>query len=419
MSRLIAILAGVALAFALPVDMPGHGSDGDAVAGPGKRKHHKRPKAKQPTPAPAPDAAPTGTATATGTGTATGTATGTGAATGTGTGAATGTATATGTGTATGTATGTGTVPVPSPFAPTAPTPAPDLTVHAPGTTLPSPEQAATAIETARPVTVTSDAHGGFVADMDCSACHTADGWSLSAGAGSSGFDHDRTGFALRGAHVQQTCTGCHNSDAKLATTCEGCHADPHQGRMDGECAECHQATAWTDTDALDLHRRTRMPLTGRHATVDCIACHTRQTDRTWTDLPTDCYACHRADYERTDIHPLHTGDPNNPGTPPLSRDCARCHRTAAWAPAVIDPGATPRTAADAAALIDHDAWFVLSSGPHQGTDCTSCHADRRRTQRTRCDGCHTADAVAVQHPGRTVARTSRSCLRCHPRGAR
>ena len=45
-------------------------------------------------------------------------------------------------------------------------------------------------------------AHGGFVDDMDCSACHTADGWQLAPRAGASGFDHDRTGFALRGAHV-------------------------------------------------------------------------------------------------------------------------------------------------------------------------------------------------------------------------
>ena len=89
----------------------------------------------------------------------------------------------------------------------------------------------------------TEQAHGGFVADMDCSACHTTGGWSLATTAGASGFDHDRTGFALRGSHKQTTCGRCHTGQAKPASNCEGCHKDPHEGRNDEPCVNCHTAT--------------------------------------------------------------------------------------------------------------------------------------------------------------------------------
>lgn len=259
--------------------------------------------------------------------------------------------------------------------------------------------------------------HDDFVKDMDCSACHTVDSWKLSATAGASGFDHDRTGFPLRAAHVQASCSRCHTSSAKPASTCEGCHKDPHQGRMDGACFECHTATTWTDTSTLEQHRRTRMPLTGKHALVECTACHKRQGERQFTDLPVDCYSCHRAEYHRTLTHPNHDGSAD-PNIPPFSRDCSLCHQTTAWKPAFTNlatlPGAmTARTVR----LGEHDGFFVLSSGSHRAAACASCHADPRRMRVVRCDGCHQDAQLRTQH--RTpVQRAAVSCLRCHPRGS-
>ena len=253
-------------------------------------------------------------------------------------------------------------------------------------------------------------AHGGFVDDMDCSACHTTGGWKLSSSAGASGFDHDRTGFPLRGQHVRTTCTGCH-TEKQPATSCEGCHRDPHEGRHDEPCAECHTAVAWSDT-TLDQHRRTRMPLTGRHATLECTACHKRQAARTFSDLPTDCYACHRDRFHDRNVHPAHDG---STGDPPFSRECGQCHQTSAWSPAFADPNALPRDAI--ARSGDHDRWFVLSSGSHRMSTCTSCHVDARRAKAVRCDGCHDALSLRRQHRGATRPTTAVACLRCHPRG--
>lgn len=326
--------------------------------------------------------------------------------------------------------------PAPTPAPPPAPEPAPVVAPPPPPEPAPvvappppvagPPPAAATAPgtgTTAAPPGVTptlgmrprSNAHGGFVSDMDCSACHTTSGWQLAATAGKSGFDHDRTGFPLRAAHAQSSCGKCHTGKRSPPTTCEGCHRDPHQGRNDGTCAECHTATAWSDTNTLEQHRRTRMPLTGRHATLDCSACHKRSGERVFSDLPADCYSCHRARYHDASVHPTHDG---SAGTPPFSRSCGSCHTTIAWAPAVTDPNSLAmRTSSTMARTGEHDAFFVLTSGSHRTTECAACHTDQRRTQLVRCDGCHRDVELRQQH--RTaVSRNATACLRCHPRGA-
>jgi hypothetical protein len=262
-----------------------------------------------------------------------------------------------------------------------------------------------------------SQPHDDFVKDMDCSACHTVDGWKLAASARTSGFDHDRTGFPLRNAHVQASCGSCHTGGKKPASNCDGCHKDPHQGRMDGTCFECHTTTAWADTSTLEQHRRTRMPLTGKHALIECNACHKRQGERKYTDLPVDCYACHRAEYHRTTTHPNHDG--SDPSSTPFSRDCTRCHQTIAWKPAFTDPSMLPGITARTARLGEHDGYFRLSSGSHRDADCASCHADPRRMRVVRCDGCHQDVQLRTQHlTGGPVQRAAVLCLRCHPRGA-
>lgn len=274
---------------------------------------------------------------------------------------------------------------------------------RAPGAAPPAPARL-----TMRPA---PSAHGGFVDDMDCSACHTADGWQLAATAGASGFDHDRTGFALRGTHVQIRCAGCHTGRAKPATACDGCHRDPHRGRNDGTCAECHRATAWSDTSTLEQHRRTRMPLTGRHAMIDCTACHKRSGERASSDVPADCYACHRTEYHAITVHPIHDG---SDGTTAFSRDCGQCHRTSGWTPAIANPNALATTVAR---IAEHDARFVLTTGSHRAARCAACHPDPRRSQLVRCDGCHQDPAVRAQHR-MPVSRAATACLGCHPRGA-
>lgn len=252
--------------------------------------------------------------------------------------------------------------------------------------------------------------HGDLFADLDCSACHDQDTWRLTAGPRGAGFDHDRTGFPLRAAHTRTACTGCHLGAGKPATTCEGCHRDPHQRRHSAPCAECHTATTWQDTRALERHRQTRMPLTGRHATLDCSACHTRNDERRYAATPTDCFACHRADYRRAAAPHKHDG---SEGPAPFPQRCSMCHSTVAWSPAFVTPGAITGALASAS----HVA-FPLTAVSHRTAECAACHLDRSRPQRVRCDTCHDAASVRGQHAA-PVAASAGACLACHPRGVR
>jgi hypothetical protein len=247
--------------------------------------------------------------------------------------------------------------------------------------------------------------HAG--ADLDCGDCHTAGGWAVSGGRG---FDHARTGFPLSGAHDGLACGACHTPSRPITRACAGCHEDPHEARLGVACDVCHGPATFRETRARERHARTRLPLSGMHALLDCTACHVRGAGQTWSDVPADCYACHAADYRRDGIHPVHDG---RSGNPPFSRACGTCHRPIAWSPAVI----TPRLLT--AALRDgerraHERAFPIGVGKHRGLACADCHLGPAETRVVACAGCH----ATARHRGggRPLEGT---CLGCHPRGTR
>jgi len=244
---------------------------------------------------------------------------------------------------------------------------------------------------------------------MDCKGCHGGTTWKPNGG-GPAGFDHDATGFVLKQAHAKAPCTQCHDgkprpAGARTNATCQSCHPDPHMGRMAGQCFECHTAVAWQDTNAFEQHRRTRMPLTGKHAVIECVACHKRQGERPWRDIATDCFGCHAAGYRRADNHDGTTGAGE---TKP--RECQLCHVTATWTPAL--------RLTDITRNAEHDRVFVLTTGSHRSASCDQCHVDRTRSRAVRCDGCHQMATLKTQHR-EPVAAVAQTCLRCHPRGVR
>ena len=258
---------------------------------------------------------------------------------------------------------------------------------------------------------------------MDCSACHTPQGWALAGGSGAArGFDHSRTGFPLTGAHRRSACVDCHRSDQRTVRACAGCHRDAHEGRLGAECGDCHSAVAWLDVRAIERHRRTRLPLSGVHAITECSACHQRGQRRTFSDVPADCYACHEADYRRPDVHPNHLGDPTGPSSTPFPRQCQLCHRPTGWSPATIVPGTLAmRTRALAASPPGHDLRFPLSFGKHRGLPCESCHPRRELPRLVACTGCHTHAPARLASQHRAVAgggARAVSCLGCHPGGS-
>jgi len=218
-------------------------------------------------------------------------------------------------------------------------------------------------------------------AAVDCSSCHTVSGYSPSTFTVA---QHARTAYPLQGRHATVACASCHTRRATgvrgqtdvvmrpKADRCEACHTDAHGGQLTawsggGACATCHTPAGWKpSTFSAARHAALRLPLTGRHAAVDCASCHSAKR----RGLPafaatatlgtanvafhldeTTCDACHR------DPH----GGQYAATAPTTQGTCAACHDTRAFRPSTID--------ADA-----HSRFAFALNGAHRAAPCVACH---------------------------------------------
>ncbi len=233
-----------------------------------------------------------------------------------------------------------------------------------------------------------------------CVACHATSAWSDVR------FPHDRTGFVLKDAHQSLSCKQCHprNFKDRVPDQCAGCHHDVHAMEFGRRCEGCHDERTWKTSFTVDAHRSTNFPLLGRHALIPCSECHPQARERSFSRAAMTCVQCHQADYSRTAMASIdHT-------TAGFSTNCRQCHSTIRWTPA---------------SLPQHDECFRISSGPHGGIRCASCHSSVPRVSSTwsclsgtaACTSCH-------EHPcSRTDRRHTgvpgyqckdRKCYECH-----
>ncbi len=130
-------------------------------------------------------------------------------------------------------------------------------------------------------------------------------------------------------------------------------------------------------------------PLTGGHATLDCVACHTQGI---YLGTPSTCSACHAKD------------EPANhyPG------DCSACHTTASWKDIHFDHAVAKAT--DCVSCHTKDAPANHFSG-----QCSLCHTtgawlpatfNHQAVGATDCLSCHTKDKPAGHYDGQ--------CSFCH-----
>lgn len=118
-----------------------------------------------------------------------------------------------------------------------------------------------------------------FYPQKNCTNCHKVNAWKEII------FDHALTGYILEGRHLDVECTVCHkatdqHSEIKfkgISTSCLNCHPDYHSGQFYSDkelnvCLKCHTFINWFP-DKFE-HNSTRFPLEGKHAEIECKACH-------------------------------------------------------------------------------------------------------------------------------------------------
>jgi len=244
------------------------------------------------------------------------------------------------------------------------------------------------------------DVHQGTLA-RTCSACHSTTSFSDL----DYGVVHP-SDFPLEGAHLQTSCESCHTNDLggafrALETDCASCHlgeyvatplVDHQQLGFSTVCNECHSSLDFRDVSFDHFIVSGGFELVGRHAGIECTACHDGPGGAlpTSSASPDDCVACHQSDYDRE-----HRGS----GFP---TDCLACHNPFEW---------------DGAGF-DHS--FPIFSGSHGGewNACSDCHEVPGDFDSFSCLGCHRQAPMDDKHKEeRGYAYESGACLSCHPTG--
>ncbi len=220
------------------------------------------------------------------------------------------------------------------------------------------------------------DKHKGTLGN-DCVACHSERSWKEGAK-----FDHDKSRFPLRGAHVKPECKACHTTPLYRETPsdCVACHKkdDKHETTLGSACGDCHTDRDWKAT-RFD-HARTRFALRFGHAVppLKCESCHRDlKSFRHTLPAPPDCLSCHKKDDK-------HEGQ--------LGSRCESCHDDRKWT----------------ATSFDHARARFALVGAHVKVECKSCHATQRYRDAPRdCIGCHQKD-------DKHKARFGEKCESCH-----
>ena len=292
-----------------------------------------------------------------------------------------------------------------------------------------------------------NDVHAGRYG-RKCGECHHESGWKRIV------FDHDRnTDYPLAGRHRGVACDTCHGGrrfDETIGKDCISCHRndDEHKGQYGGKCESCHDPKGWGKV-RFDHDSDTKFPLTGKHSTLLCSACHRGELGN--ETLGSGCIDCHGND----DVHDGKLGE-----------ECAGCHGVQGWTkkirfehdmtrfPLIGMHAVAPCEECHLSALFksagtecnechvrddvheqrlgprceichNPNAWSLWEfdhntqtdfrlDGSHEGLVCEACHKDpvrKKISQTTSCNGCHREDDI---HEG----RFGRFCERCHETGS-
>jgi hypothetical protein len=248
------------------------------------------------------------------------------------------------------------------------------------------------------------DEHRGQL-KTECLSCHIMAGWKPA-----SAFNHNIAKFQLSGKHTNIECGKCHKpiTDNEnsidsvylqftniIHETCNNCHNDAHKGKFEQACKSCHSTSDWKNVNTINFdHSKTRYPLQGKHASLNCEQCH--NVGKSKTDLKFEfCVDCH------SDFHKGQFAKRESKG------ECGECHTVNGFSPSLY--------------TIDmHSKSDYPLEDSHLAVPCFLCHGERSnesifkmtkfKFESTRCIVCH-----KDRHEG-TVDKytTENGCGLCH-----
>lgn len=242
------------------------------------------------------------------------------------------------------------------------------------------------------------DAHKGRLGPM-CQQCHNFVDWKA---INVSQFDHSKTRYPLTGLHAQVQCAKCHTNgpDGKTQyvgipfNQCSDCHKDPHRGSFPQGCQSCHNTSGWKKISLQNLnerfdHSKTKFPLEGKHAGVDCVQCHASGDFKKPVAFQ-KCMDCHK------DVHNGQFAKRPDGG------ECASCHNVQGWKPSTFT-------------VKEHASSAYPLQGGHARLQCAQCHIPKGKdtlfkVKFDRCTDCH-----SDRHAGQFAAAPYlNACERCH-----
>ena len=233
-----------------------------------------------------------------------------------------------------------------------------------------------------------------------CESCHTTMGWKVVRM--SSSFDHNLTNFPLNGGHAKVECSKCHKTsnfkEPVAHALCADCHTpDPHKGQFPTQdCASCHNEDAYKPSlYTVSSHQKSKYPLEGKHASVDCAKCHLPAGEDTQYHVKfAACTDCHK------DVHGRQFADA------PYLDHCDMCHNVDGFRPSTYT-------------LAKHQESRFHLTGAHVAIPCADCHKPpigsyppppaQYKFATLTCVGCH-----ADPHQGEFTTPAKQDCEVCH-----
>ena len=226
---------------------------------------------------------------------------------------------------------------------------------------------------------------------VPCANCHSYTSWKPIRS--NPEFNHEQTGYPLRGMHQNVGCTQCHTSMVfkNVGSECADCHADLHKRQFGANCSQCHTVRGWQISMQAIKNHSNRFPLVGGHSVVQCEQCHKQAAVGQFVGQSTTCYSCHQQDFRTPVLDHVGLGFP---------RTCESCHSLDSWFNAKFDH-------------LKYTGYAL--SGAHATLPCAGCHINNVfKGTPAQCYSCHQSDFNASNNPPHVQMGLPRDCAICH-----